>query len=277
MAEKKRKHFSDINPAFYSIAVKKEIARRHLKDAFSGEKFSKTIEKEPFPNLVASYSCHLIKRGPGIDLRLQENKAVNINLACAKLNGSIVHPGESFSFWRTVGSTTKRKGYMEGREIFGNQVRPGVGGGLCNLGNTVHLLVLHSPLDVTEIHNHSDALSPDEGERIPYATGTSVSYNNVDFRFKNNTNQDVQLLLWCDEDNLYGELRSREPFPYRYELVEEDHHFKKEDGIFYRNSKIYRKVIDNATGEVIKKELVLDNHSEVMFDYDLIPKELIRE
>ena len=59
--------------------------------------------------------------------------------------------------------------------------------------------------------------------------------------------------------------------------MEEDHHFKKEDGIFYRNSKIYRKVIDNATGEVVKKELVLDNHSEVMFDYDLIPKELIRE
>ena len=50
-----------------------------------------------------------------------------------------------------------------------------------------------------------------------------------------------------------------------------------EDGIFYRNSKVYRIKTDKETGKDIKKELILDNHSRVMYDYDLIPKDQIRE
>ena len=130
---------------------------------------------------------------------------------------------------------------------------------------------------MTEFHSHSDALAPDEGKRVPFSSGTSVSYNYIDYRFRNNTDQDIQLLLWCDEDNLYGELRSQKEFPQRFELEEEGHCFRKEGEKYYRISKIYKKVIDKATGETVDRQLVLDNHSEVMYDYDLIPKELIKE
>lgn len=51
----------------------------------------------------------------------------------------------------------------------------------------VHYLVEHSPLEVTEFHTHSDALAPDHGERVPLSSGTSVSYNYIDFCFKNTT------------------------------------------------------------------------------------------
>ena len=153
---------------------------------------------------------------------------------------------------------------------------PGPGGGLCNLSNTIHRLILHSPLEVVEFHSHSDALAPDHGERVPFSSGTSVSYNYIDYRFRNNTGQDVQLLVWCDEDNLYGELRSETPFPQTFELVEENHHFHKEGDKYYRISQIYKRITDRATGETLGMQLVLDNHSEVMFDNQLIPKELIR-
>lgn len=272
----KNKNFCDINPACYAISLKKEILKRHIKNLFGSEKFAKTVNTEPLPNLVFGHSSHLIKRGPGIDITLQENKAVNIDLASKAINGIVIHPGEVFSFWKTVGNTTKRKGYKDGRVIEGNKIKPGIGGGLCNLGNTIHLLVLHSPLCVTEFHNHSDALNPDEGKRVPFSTGTSISYNNLDYRFKNDTNQDVQLLVWCEGETLYSELRSEREFPWSYSLVEEDHHFSKEGEKYYRISKIYRETIDKTSEEVIKKELVLDNHSEVMYDYDLIPKEQIR-
>ena len=202
---------------------------------------------------------------------------MNIRLACKQLNGLIIHPNEVFSFWRTVGKTTKRKGYKDGRVIIGDKLQPGIGGGLCNLSNTLHRLILHSPLEVTEFHSHSDALAPDVGKRVPFSSGTSVSYNYIDYRFRNNTDQDIQLLLWCDEDNLYGELRSQKEFPQRFELEEEGHCFRKEGEKYYRISKIYKKVIDKATGETVDRQLVLDNHSEVMYDYDLIPKELIKE
>lgn len=45
------------------------------------------------------------------------NKAINIDLACKKINGVLIHPGEVFSFWLLVGKTTKKKGYKDGRVI----------------------------------------------------------------------------------------------------------------------------------------------------------------
>lgn len=273
----KDKLFCEINPTCYAISLQKEVLKRHIKNMTGNEKFAKTIQSKKLPNIVSSHSSNLIKRGKGIDITLQKNKAVNIKLSCEKINGIVIHPGEVFSFWKTVGKTTKRKGYKDGRVLVGNRIEPGIGGGLCNLGNTIHLLVLHSPLEVTEFHNHSDALAPDGEKRVPFSTGTCISYNNIDYRFKNNTDQDIQILVWCENEKLYAELRSEREFPWSYELVEENHHFKKENDKYYRISKIYKRVADKVTGEEISKELVLDNHSEVLFDYDLIPKELIKE
>ena len=181
--------FCEIHPICYEISLKKEICKRHIKDYLSDIKFAKTKSDKWLPNVVTGYSCNLIKRGKGVDLRLQENKAVNIRLACDKIDGLLIRPGEMFSFWHTVGKTTKKKGYKDGRVIIHNKLIPGLGGGLCNLGNTIHYMVLHSPLQVTEFHHHSDALAPEEGKRVPFSTGTSISYNYIDYRFINNTDR----------------------------------------------------------------------------------------
>ena len=272
----KNKNFCDINPLFFAISTQKGIVQRNLNDLISDTKFAKFKEKEKLDKLISSYSSNLIKKGKGVDPVLQENKAVNIRLASNKINGIIIKPGEVFSFWRTIGKVNKRTGYKEGRVIKDNKLIPGTGGGLCNLANTINNLVLNSPLEIVEFHKHSDALAPDNGKRIPLANGTSVSYNYIDYRFKNNTDQNVQLLLWCDDEKLYGELRSEKEIPFKYELVEENHHFEKEGDKYYRISQIYRNTIEKKTGDIIEKELIWDNHSMVMFDYDLIPKELIK-
>lgn len=274
--KKQRKLFCEINPFCYALSEKKGIMQRHISDFFSREKFAHTIISGKLPNIVSKRDCGLIKHGKGIDIRLQENKADNIRLACSRINGIVIRPNEVFSFWKTVGNTTRRKGYKDGRVIIGNQLIAGIGGGLCNLGNMINLLVLDSPLEITEFHTHSDALAPDNGKRVPLSSGTSISYNYIDYRFRNNTSQNIQLLVWCDDDRLYGELRSEKEFPQRFELVEENHHFRKEGDRYYRVSKIYKNTIDRITGEITDKKLVIDNHSEVMFSYDLIPKEQIR-
>lgn len=272
----KNKNFCDINPVCFAISSEKEIFKRYIKDALGKEKFAKNLEEKRLPNVVFHYSSNLIKKGKGIDVRLQENKVTNIMLACCKMNGMIIRPGEVFSFWKTVGRATKRKGYKEGRVIVKGKIEPGTGGGLCNLGNTINLLVLHSPLEIVELHHHSDALAPDNGKRVPFSSGTSVSYNYIDYRFKNNTDQDIQLLVWCEDGKLHGELRSQKEFPWSYELIEEDHHFQKEGDKYYRISKIYRNTIERITGDILDKKLIWDNHSIVMYDYDLIPKDQIR-
>ena len=276
MTFNKNKNFCDINPLFFAISTQKGIIQRNIKDFISNTKFAKTKRKEKLDNIISSYSSNLIKKGKGVDPVLQENKAVNIRLASSKINEIIIQPGEVFSFWRTIGKVNKRTGYKEGRVIKDNKLIPGTGGGLCNLANTINNLILNSPLEIVEFHKHSDALAPDNGKRIPLANGTSVSYNYIDYRFKNNTSQNVQLLLWCDDEKLYGELRSENEIPWKYEIIEENHHFEKEGDKYYRISQIYRNTIERETGNIIKKELIWDNHSMVMFDYDLIPKELIK-
>ena len=272
-----RKLFCSISPTTYKISVKKEILLRNMKDFFSGEKFAKEHLKEELPNVVKSHSSILIRKLLGVDLKLQENKVTNIMLACNKVNGIIIHPGETFSYWKIIGPATKERGYKEGLVIGGSGLMSGYGGGLCQMANMIHWLVLNSPLKVTELHHHTDALFPDERRKVPFGTGTSVCYNNVDYRFKNDTDQDVQILVWVENGELCGELRSERAFPCRYKIVEENHHFKKENDEYFRISQVYRIVIDRMTNEELYKELILDNHSAVLYDYSLIPKDQIRD
>lgn len=269
-----KKLLSERSDFLFKLAVRKGIIQRYIKDFFSKEKFAREKSKDKLPVTISEYNSYLIKKGT--ELELQENKVINIEIASSKINGLIIHPGETFSYWRTIGSVNKRKGYKEGRVIINNKVKPGMGGGLCNLANTINLLILNSPLEITEFHTHSDALAPDYGERIPLKDGTCVGYNYVDYRFKNTTDSDFQLNLWVKDKYLYGELKCVKEFSWEYKLTEENHHFKKEEDNYYRISKIYQNKFDKSSGELLEKKLIWDNHSKVMYDHELIPKELIK-
>lgn len=273
----KRKLFCEINPTCYAISHKKEIVKRKIKNLIGKDKLAKKYAKEDLPNIVKGHRSILMRNLNGVDMELQKNKVTNIELACKKVNKLLIKKNEVFSFWSTIGKPTKKGGYKEGLVISKRKLTKGLGGGLCALGNMIHYLVLNSPLDVIELHHHSDALFPDDRRRVPFGTGTSVCYNNVDYRFKNNTNQDVEIFVWCEDGELCGEIRSEKPFPYRYKLKEEDHHFVKENDKYYRVSKVYRIIVDRKTNKEIKKELILNNHSEVMYDYSLINEDEIRK
>ncbi len=273
----KRKLFCEICPFTYALSLQKERWKRSIKDMFSHETYAVNHQDIRLPLVVNSQHNNMIKHGPGINPRHQQNKADNIRLACSKIDGLLIHPGETFSFWKVVGKTSRQNGFKDGRVLINGHLTAGVGGGLCNLANTINLLILHSPMTITELHHHSDALAPDpHGQHHPYSAGTSVNYNFVDYRFRNDTDQTVQLCTWCEGDELMAELRSEHPFRYAYRLTEEGHHFHQEaDGTYYRISKIYRETLNPTTGEVVSRELSWDNHSKVMFDPTLIPPEQI--
>lgn len=271
-----RRLFCEISPTCYKISTLKEKLKRNLSDALKREVIiAGDKSEERLPEIIKSHSSILVRKLYGVDPVLQQNKVTNIGLACDKINGIIVHPGETFSFWRTIGSTSARKGYKEGLVISRNGLSSGIGGGLCQMANMIHWLVLHSDLTVTELHHHSDALFPDERRRVPFGTGTSVSNNYIDYRFKNNTENDVQILVWIEGEELCGELRSTIKPSNRYKLIEENDHFQKEGDCFYRVSQVYRVTIDRETNRETARELVLDNHSKVMYDYSLIPADKI--
>lgn len=275
---KQRKLFCELGPVAYKISLFKEARKKDLRDMKAGKKFAKKYNKENFEYIWKGDAKLLLRKLHGVDMQAQKNKVVNLRLASKKIDGIIIEPGQEFSFWNLVGNATKRKGYQEGLVISNSKMLRGYGGGLCQMANMIHWLVLHTPMEVTELHHHSDALFPDSKRRVPFGTGTSISYKALDYRFKNTTDTPVQLRVWLDDTMLYGELRSTKPLDKKYKITEHDNHYAKdEDGIFYRNSKVYRHIIDKETGEELKKELILDNHSRVMYDYDLIPADQIRE
>lgn len=276
--QKQRKLFCEYGSLAYKISLRKEALKKDIDDYLI--KKYKIARKKSYENLEYLWKGDakvLLRKLHGVDMQLQINKTKNLEIAGKKVDGIIIMPGEVFSLWNLVGKTSKRKGYLEALTVSDSELGKGIGGGLCQLGNLIHYLILHTDLEVVEKHHHSDALFPDEKRRVPFGTGTSIAYKRLDYKFKNTSNYPVQLRIWQDDVMIYGEIRSTVPINYKYKLVEEGHHFAMEDGIFYRISQVYRIKIDKETNKEIKKELILNNHSRVMYDYSLIPKDEIKE
>lgn len=273
-----RKLFCEYGPIAYEISLQKEVIRKDIEDRIiKGYRIAKKKNAQSLPYLWKDDAKIILRNLHGVDMQLQYNKKTNLKIAGKKIDGIVIQPGEVFSLWNLVGRTSKRKGYLDGLTICDSSLGKGRGGGLCQLGNLIHYLVLHTDLEIVEKHHHSDALFPDDKRRVPFGTGTSIAYKRLDYKFKNTSDGPVQLRVWQDDETLYGEIRGAKPINYAYRLAEEDQHYAMEDGIFYRNSKVYRIKTDLETGKELKKELILDNHSRVMYDYALIPKDQIRE
>lgn len=233
------------------------------------EKIAKKKAEVPLPILVYEHQS-LIRRHLGnTNLALQENKAYNLQLAVPKVTGILIRPGEVFSFWKLVGKCSKKKGYREGLTIGKGKLSQDIGGGMCQFTNLIHWLVLHTPLDIVE-HHHHDGMEwfPDYGRVVPFGTGTSIMYNYLDYRFKNNTNYTYQLIIDVSDDYLYGEIRASASSEINYHIkLEEECFIREEDGI-YRTGKVFRESVHKQTGNIVCKELIKTNHAKVMYDLD---------
>jgi len=178
-----RRLFCELSPLAYRISVEKSCALRTLRDGFSAERFPKLRMEAPLPALVCRHNS-LIRRTLGrVDPVLQDNKAVNLALAAPKINGILIRPGETFSFWHLVGRPSVANGYRTGMVIANAQTGEAIGGGMCQFSNLIHWMVLHAPLTITEQHHHDQFdLFPDFGRQVPFGTGTSIFYNYLDYR-----------------------------------------------------------------------------------------------
>ncbi|MEG2192937.1 MAG: VanW family protein [Oscillospiraceae bacterium] len=263
---KRRRLFCTISPLTYQISMQKEILKRKFKDLSSSEKFAFEKQKEPLPVRIYLHESLIRRKLGDVDMTLQENKAVNLSIAAPKIDGILIRPGQTFSFWRLVGKVSEKYGYKQGLTIANGKPDSDIGGGMCQFTNLIHYLILHSQLVITEHHHHDGVdLFPDFGRVIPFGTGTSIMYNYLDYRFKNETEHSFQLLVHTDEEYLWGELRSDVRSPFTYHIHAEDEFFSNEGGVVYRNNKIYRDTIDVRSGNKVLCELIKSNHARVLY------------
>ena len=272
----KRKLFCEISPFTYRLSTEKEIMKRRLKDIFRKTNFAKEQVNDTLPVLIYRHNSLIRRRLGNVNMQLQENKATNLALAVTHIDGLIINPGETFSIWKRIGRTTRRKGYKEGLTIAKGEPSQGIGGGMCQLSNLIHWMVLHSELTITEHHHHDGLdLFPDFGRQIPFGTGTSISYNYIDYRVKNETSNTYQLRLKVDGEYLCGELRAAEQQPHTFHIHAENEYFSRENGVVYRNGEVYRDKIDRLTGKCLESQIIRTNHAKVM--YECPPSVVIQE
>ncbi len=106
----------------------------------------------------------------------------NIHVLADALDGTLVAPGEVFSFNGSIGQRTAEKGYQEANAIVNGVLVPQLGGGICQMGTTVFNAVFFSGLPVVERHNHSLYIS-----HYPKGRDATVSWGGPDFKFRNDT------------------------------------------------------------------------------------------
>ncbi|MDR1559553.1 MAG: VanW family protein [Clostridiales bacterium] len=118
------------------------------------------------------------------------NRNTNISLACDFLTGTLVKPGSTFSFNGALGFTSASRGFKEAGILVNGVPDTGLGGGICQVSSTIYNAVLEAGLRVVERHAHSAAVG-----YVPKGRDATVSYGGPDFRFQNNTANDLYLIL----------------------------------------------------------------------------------
>lgn len=178
-------------PFVYKIRIGQLRFSRYLKNR--RVRFATLQQDKILKYTMKRHQSLLRKKLGSSDPVLQENKITNLAIAIQQLDGLVIAPGETCSFWKQIGKPTKRKGYIDGMLLSQGEVSRGTGGGLCQLANLLFWLTLHTPLQVSERHHHSFDPFPDENRVMPFGSGASVFYNYVDLRITNPTYQRFQI------------------------------------------------------------------------------------
>ncbi|MDB5055454.1 MAG: vancomycin resistance protein [Bacilli bacterium] len=259
---------SQVHPFFYHTRIKQKQLFRGAFDLLQVRKFSKAALFDNYPVSCKKHQSLLRRKLGTSDMKLQDNKVVNLRIAIAPIDGILIQPLETFSFWKLVGKPTTDKGYIEGLLLSQGNVITGIGGGICQLANLLYWMVLHTPLQVVERHHHHFDPFPDDQRTLPFGSGASVFFNYVDLRFYNPTNQTFQIRVWLTENHLKGAIFTNGDWPYTYHIEERNHKFLKKDEKTFRENEIWKYAIDNRTGKRFKEELVMHNFSEIKYQID---------
>ena len=139
------------------------------------------IGTEAFPDLLSTFSTNYSTR--------DADRTTNLRLAANKINGTVLMPGETFSYNQVVGARTIAAGYKEAPIYVSGEVVDGLGGGICQITSTLYNAVIYANLEIVERSNHQFVPS-----YVSASRDATVVYGSIDFKFKNNRNYPIKLV-----------------------------------------------------------------------------------
>ena len=180
--------YPEVEGVDFDVEKAKQMIMAEVKDEYIIEliitKPNVTIDQigtEAFPDQLSTFTT----RYDASD----KDRSTNLVLACQKINGKIIKPGETFSYNETLGPRSKATGYKNAKVYENGQVVDGIGGGICQISSTLYNAVLMSDLDIVERRNHQFVTS-----YVGAGRDATVVYGATDFRFKNTRNYPIRIV-----------------------------------------------------------------------------------
>ena len=139
------------------------------------------VGNEAFPDELSRFVTYYDARN--------YNRTTNLVLAANKINGTVLMPGEEFSYNKVVGERSIAAGYKEAPIYVNGKVEDGLGGGICQITTTLYNAVVYANLDVIERTNHQFVPS-----YVGAGRDATVVYGAIDFKFKNNRDYPIKIV-----------------------------------------------------------------------------------
>jgi vancomycin resistance protein YoaR len=179
-------------------SFRKNIRRKLFSEEYSMELPSVKIGNN-FPK--ESYGINqLLGVGKSTYLNSIDSRVHNLALAAEKLNGTLIAPGEEFSFLQTVGPISYSTGFQTAYVISEGRTVLGEGGGVCQTSTTLFRAALNSGLPITSRYPHAYRVGYYEQD-AKVGFDASVFYPSLDFKFKNDTGHYVLIQTEVDRKN----------------------------------------------------------------------------
>ena len=139
------------------------------------------IGTEAFPDELSRFSTNYAASNV--------NRTTNLVLAANKINGTVLMPGEVFSYNQVVGERTIAAGYKEAPIYVSGRVEDGLGGGICQITTTLYNAAVYANLEIIERTNHQFVPS-----YVGAGRDATVVYGSLDFKFKNNKDYPIKIV-----------------------------------------------------------------------------------
>ncbi len=116
------------------------------------------------------------------------NRTTNLTLACQAIDGTIINPGEIFSFNSVVGERTAAKGYKSATVYVGTDSVEELGGGVCQVASTIYDAALYAEMEITSRACHTFFVT-----YVPGGLDATIYWGSLDFAFRNSTSYPIRI------------------------------------------------------------------------------------
>lgn len=134
-----------------------------------------TVEKLGIDD-ISQVLGHYVTKFPVVD----RDRNFNLKLAASKVHGSILRPGEEWSFNDTVGERSQKMGYKVAHVITAGEMVDGLAGGTCQISTTLFGAAFFGGLDIVKTTNHSRPSA-----YTPLGFDATVVWPNTDLKLRN--------------------------------------------------------------------------------------------